>query len=659
VRATGHPGATGRVGAAFAALVVCAAVQLAFAAAYAALRGGLTEPGYLLLTSGLTIAAAGVVGSVTGWLPGSVAWGLAVWAGGETLVACGSSSIGIPLALALAATVGFALRLAPATALFAGVRIATALCGGILIVPLAANLAAARLSIDALPSWLVVFLGFEAILWTLAALSRLTRRDLEPALACMGLAAALAAVPWIAPGPDRASFKERDAASPGDDAARPNILVLILDTVRADHLSVYGYERDTTPELARFVDARPRAVVLPHAYAPGSWTVPSHLSLFTGLLPSEHQGHCRNGFHRGSRGIDLRETLAARLGRAGYRTAGVIANSSLMAVEGAGLGFDLWYLVPRPRELGFLGDWLRRRTLPLAYRDQHFLTARSSQVNREVLSLLGACRSGGCFIVANYIDAHAPYSPSIPFAGRFADSDPLAAPYELTASVQGAAVERAMTAYDEEILELDASVGRLLRAIDERDLLDDMWLIVTSDHGEAFQEHRSVAHASSLYEEQVRIPLVVHHPEGAFLPRHEAAVSLLDVAATLSALATGAALGAGRDLRDPQLADEGVQMEFFGCPHPDVDRGAHAELPQRAVVRGDWKLLDRAGERELYLLRKDPGERTNSAVMWPDVVAELDARLPPLEVRSDRVRETERPLDDEAERALRELGYVR
>jgi arylsulfatase A-like enzyme len=260
--------------------------------------------------------------------------------------------------------------------------------------------------------------------------------------------------------------------------------------------------------------------------------------------------------------------------------------------------------------------------------------------------------------VANYIDAHTPYLPNSPYAGRFGGPDPLTAPQELQAADRGERVERAVAAYDEEILELDAHLGRLFRELETRELLDQMWLFITSDHGEAFQEHHSVHHASNLYNEEVKVPLIVIPPRKAFLPRREDAVGLLDVAATISAIATGEVLGRGRDLRDPGAAEVGVQIEFFGCPTPEHSWGEYTDVPARAVVRGDRKLIELLERRELYLLDGDPRERTNRASSWPEIVESLSAELPPLETRNDRVRERNPNIDPAAAAALRELGYL-
>jgi arylsulfatase A-like enzyme len=647
-------------GPALGALALCGATQLLFGVEYVALRGDPGPAGYLLLVSGLTLALALVVAGVAGLLPRSVDAALAAWVAVESVTAFGSSpELGVPLGLALGVSTGLALWLGAPSAPSAGLIVGAALCGGFLVGPTAAEVASARASVGPPPQWLGAAVSFEIVLFPLALLSRWRRRVLaipiQPAVALGGMAAVLLYVSFEHPQPDTSPFIEGPSDSTG---SLPNIVVLILDTVRADHLSLYGYERKTTPELDRLVETNVRATVFQRAYANANWTIPSHISLFTGVLPSEHESHCGNEVHRRARVIDLPETLAERLGGAGYRTAGVIANPNVMAVESAGRGFRLWMLASAPRSLGFVGERLRKRFFPLAFRKQLLRVATARRVNRRLLELLDSCEDGGCFIVANYIDAHTPYLPNAPYAGRFGTSDPRTAPLDLQASDRGARVERAAAAYDEEILELDANLGRLFRELETRGMLDRMWLFITSDHGEAFQEHHSVHHASNVYNEEVRIPLVVVPPRDAFLPRREEAVSLLDVSATISAIATGEVLGHGRDLRDPGAAELGVQIEFFGCPTPEHSWGEFADVPARAVVRGDRKLIELLGRRELYFLDSDPRERSNRASAWPEVLESLSAELPPLESRSDRVREESATIDPAAAAALRQLGYL-
>jgi len=329
-----------------------------------------------------------------------------------------------------------------------------------------------------------------------------------------------------------------------------------------------------------------------------------------------------------------------------------------MSVKGTGRGFDLWLLAPPPAPLSFVGETLRRTLLPQHHRSVEHPLATARTVNAEVLSLLDHCDEGGCLVVANYIDVHAPFQPSAPFAGRFSGEAGGSAPSDLRAGDTPERAARAMAAYDEELLGLDAALGELFTQLDRRGFLESGWVFVTSDHGEAFLEHDSVHHASSLYDEQIRIPLLIFYPDGSFVPPRDDPVGLLDVTATLSAIATGAPMGGGRDLRDRAAPERAVRAEFYGCPHPSFDWGPHAGVPARAVVHGDRKLLEIDGRAELYALDIDPSERRDRSAVEPDTTARLSQELPPLEIRSDRVRDPGRLLDASNAEALRALGYI-
>ena len=168
-------------------------------------------------------------------------------------------------------------------------------------------------------------------------------------------------------------------------------------------------------------------------------------------------------------------------------------------------------------------------------------------------------------------------------------------------------------------------------------MLDEIWVVVTSDHGEAFGEHGVVRHGTGVYNEETRIPLLIRPPAGQALVASAEAVGLLDVTATLAAIGTGEVLGSGRDLRGA-VEPAPVAFELFGffrraaTSPPDLAvLGARADTPARGVVLGDYKLVDYPGQgEELYDLTVDPHERQELAAEEPETVERLRAWLPPL-----------------------------
>ncbi len=447
-------------------------------------------------------------------------------------------------------------------------------------------------------------------------------------------------------------------------AKGPNLIVLMLDTVAAQHMSTYGYGRETTPELTRYLTERDRSHRYRYAFAPANWTLPSHVSLWTGRIPSEH------GVHYGG-GRDLREaasvswvfpnlpSLAERLTAEGYRCEGLIGNPYLSRVKGLSRGFAAFQLVQSPQILTGSGDRIRRWLLPTAFGEVGRPYATASRVADHLLTAADGCEEGGCFLFANFMDAHSPYRPQEGFRGRFGPVPGMGVEEPLL-SLGPEGLAEANARYDEMIAELDAEVGRILEFLAREGLERNSWIVVTSDHGESFGGHGASGHGSSLYNDQLRIPLIVIPPIGESLPRFDGPVDLLDLTATLSAIGTGQQLGSGRDLRDPlQLATpRALAAEFFGraMAGDEEKNGRLSSVPARAVVVENWKLIDHDERYELYHLPTDPEERLEQSAESPARVSAMTALLPPLEAGDDA--SVVLPLTETEAEQLRALGYL-
>ena len=442
---------------------------------------------------------------------------------------------------------------------------------------------------------------------------------------------------------------------------KPGVFVLVLDTVRADHLSVYGYGRETTPKLALMLAARANAVVFPHAYANGTWTVPSHASLFTGQLPNAHGAHfALDGSVRVGFGIaEALPTLAERMRDGGYATLAGYANHWLRSVQGMGRGFDRYLRAPDLDELPFVGEALRRRYLPGLLWEAGKGCARAEAVNATLLSMIEPWAAGPnpLFVFANFVDAHGPYAPPAPFRGRFAPSDHEEHAEHLALAQPLARRQELMARYDEEILYLDHRLAEFFWALDGLGLLRSSWIFITADHGEAFGEHGVLEHGTTVFDEVTRVPLIVFPPEGVVLPVTDDPVSLVDVAATAASIGGVELSGAGRDLRT--LSASGLHataIEFYGDPVKAASLGELARRPARAVVMGRHKLIAYADAFHLYDVVSDPGENVDLARALPKVVEYLKAYLPEFgdpTFRSDHEVPAPEALD-----ALRDLGYA-
>ena len=439
---------------------------------------------------------------------------------------------------------------------------------------------------------------------------------------------------------------------------KPNVFVIVLDTVRADHLSLYGYERETTPELAHFFQSRKNAVLYPRAYANGTWTVPSHGSLFTGQLPGTHGAHfsltgeVRSGFSI----ADGLPTLAERMQESGYATLAGYANHWLHSVHGFPRGFDRYLRAPDTDELPFVGEALRQRYLPSTLWEVAKGCARATDVNATLLSMLAPWAEGPnpLFVFANYVDAHGPYAPPEPFKGHFLPVHDGEHSEHLSSSFSNERIAQLTARYDEELAYLDHQVGELFRALDQRGLLHSSWIFVTADHGEAFGEHAVFEHGTTVYDEVTHVPLLVFPPQGASLTPTNDPVSLVDVAATVASIGGSTLDGPGRDLR--ALGASGTHataIEFYGDALKAAKLGALAQRPARAVIVGHHKLVAYADALELYDLDSDPGEHVNLASALPHLVEQLKGSLPSFQDPLVRAG-----ADTELDDSLSGLGYI-
>ena len=368
-----------------------------------------------------------------------------------------------------------------------------------------------------------------------------------------------------------------------DPAARPNVLLLSVDTLRRDHLGCYGHERDTSPHL----DALARTgVVFDRAVSPCCWTLPSHASMLTGLYPAYH------GLQ--DDGVMLPEevpTLAEGLQALGYRTLAVVSHVYVSKAFDLQRGFDLF------DDSLILGG----KTNPVA-----------GQVVERFLRHLGREPRQPFFAFVHFFDPHWDYAAPAPFRGRFANpryDGPVDGTYQqmLTYNARGKRMSRAdrrqsKALYDEEIAYVDFEIGRLLGALGERGLLDDTVVVFTADHGEEFEEHGRIGHAKTLFAEQLDVPLIIAGPSG--LPpgsRRSDLVSLVDLAPTLLELAGGRPM---EGAHGSSLLREGSSRVVFA---ESIRFGTEI----RAVQKDGHKLIHYPGEDRwlFYDLLEDPTEQ--------------------------------------------------
>lgn len=454
---------------------------------------------------------------------------------------------------------------------------------------------------------------------------------------------------------------------------RPNVLLIVMDTVHADHLAVYGYERDTSPNLLAL--ARD-SMVYTNAVSASDITLSSHASLFTGMYPSWHGAYCDPANAAYGRPISNKyPTLAELLHAAGYQTTGVAANLYLRADFGLERGFDR-FRIPRPvpllaAENGFMLRHGLRRGLNALFDTAQFdrLYAMGEDINTALFADLPALSEprGPTFTFVNYMDAHFPYVPPAPFNGRYAGRRPAmtqddleADQYALTSGDGNAPRYRphCVSQYDGGIAYLDKQIGDVVTWLKRRGAYDNTMIVVTSDHGEAFGERHRVGHANSPYQNLLHVALVVKYPRQARRGTEQRPVSLTDVAPTILQTAGIAIPAAMQGSSLTEAGDRDIFGETFPCPvvhSPDCPNGCTA----RAIFSWPYKFITTSnGRRELFDLGQDPVESHNLYVQQPERAAQMADRLGLwIKGMPQQSRETH-TLSPEDLRRLKSLGYV-
>lgn len=437
---------------------------------------------------------------------------------------------------------------------------------------------------------------------------------LPAAVLCVGLTA-------CGPGDDpagRTPSKESASATAasGEVQRGPwSVLLITLDTTRADRLTPYGAQEAETPHLASL--AR-EGVLFEHAYAVTPVTLPSHATLLTGLEPPRH-GVRNNGIHHLEESV---VTLPERLAEAGWRTAAFVSAAVLERRYGLAQGFEVYdddLSGGGPRELRSMTERPASATVDAA---------------RGWLDELAPGER--FFLWVHLFDPHAPYAPPPEWAERFPDAP-----------------------YDGEIAFMDAEIGRLLS---HPRLAAPLVTVAVGDHGEALGEHGEQTHGMLVYDSTMRVPFVLRLPQGPRGLRVETPVSQTDLVPMLadllelgdSADGSSAPAGSGRSLLPLLRGEPWEPRILYGESHVAFHAYGWARL--HTVRRGGWKYIE-APTRELYDLERDPGETENLTPERPRRVAELAAVV---ERRTGGVRQRETALapDREADRRLRSLGYL-
>ncbi|MFT7670241.1 MAG: arylsulfatase A-like enzyme [Planctomycetota bacterium] len=477
---------------------------------------------------------------------------------------------------------------------------------------------------------------------------------------------------------------DQTVTTAGKLAGQPNIILVTVDTLRADHMSAYGYYRETSPNLERLAS---KGVLFESAYSTMGTTLPAHLSIMTGLYPHQHgyvanHGAMSGGFQSGAG----RRAIAEFLSKDGYRTAAFVSGPTVAKITGLNAGFDEW--------------------------DQHEFVALksmastsrpSSETVEKAINWLENAPSEPFFLWVHFWDPHEPNIPEEPYAAHFQsdaaqelliderkiqpevlaenfDEEELARLFSPAWGRNGGEIElptidreairQLLNRYDADVLATDAALGRLMDSLSDRSFFDDSLFIFTSDHGQALGQHDWLEHGR-IQGENVHVPLVMYFPGDVIEQpmRVSDVVSSVDIFPTIMARldtvsaaelldqASGEDLFSGEYLRRFAYSQRSVRERDW---EPGADEKDGLKF---GLTTSRWKYYHRPeGTDELYDLSVDPGELIDVAQDHPDVIETLERHVLAILSRRPYSPEARKGPETEEMRRFREtlgqIGYV-
>lgn len=438
--------------------------------------------------------------------------------------------------------------------------------------------------------------------------------NMQPHHIFLGLAAVLAVILYT-------------AAPSGNHniSSKPNVIIVALDGLQAKHLHEYGYNKQTTPHLDAFFDD---SYVFMNAVSPASWTVPTYMSIFTSLYPSQHKLTNKLVEQKTATGTDLVDAnvdtlkpginrLSEVLKKHGYQTGAFTGDAGLSAKYGYGVGFDIYF------ETTAFGSIMDTKT--------------------KALEWLAGKEKDPFFILVHGYDAHGQHDVYGGLDYRYV-TQPYTGPFTGTAVEQRLLRERGLqgqainltpeslqfwnAVYDEKINRADQWFGEFMRELEKRDLADGSIIIVLSDHGTELFEHRKFDHGHTLYSELLHVPLAIKVPGQHESARIHSLVSTLDVTPTILSI-----LGIQDEVMDEQMEGIDLSRSFDGM---NISRPIFSETDyrlythKRSITTPDgWKyILTRENNvAELYNLNDDPNELHNVTHTMTEKAKALNSEL--------------------------------
>jgi len=388
-----------------------------------------------------------------------------------------------------------------------------------------------------------------------------------------------------------------------------HIVLISLDTCRADYLSCYDYAKSTTPNIDALAQ---QGYLFSHAMAPIPLTLPAHASMLTGTIPPHHGKHENGDVHFDPSHV----TLAALLKTQGYRTGAFVGATILNGRFGLNRGFDTYH-----DRFAQKGQSERR----------------AEEVNRVAFAWLEKQKDNSVFLFLHYYDPHDAYDPPEPFATKWKDS-----------------------LYAGEIAYTDHCIGQVIAKLKSLDMYESSLIIVTGDHGEMLGDHDEETHMYFIYQSALKVPLIYKLPGSNTAHKIEDIAGIIDIVPTVCDLV---------EIAPPAgIQGKNLAQYFSNKPPQSEDRHLYCEslYPTKyeansllGLVSKQWKYIQTT-RSELYDLQKDPGEQTNVIEVQPHRARILKDRL--AQILKQTVREEkgqkDTPLDAEFLKHLRSLGYI-
>ena len=471
-----------------------------------------------------------------------------------------------------------------------------------------------------------------------------------------------------------------DIKSYSQNNNQPNVILIVMDTVRADHMSLYGYERDTTPNLRKLAK---EATLYTNSIASADMTLPTHASIFTGMYARRHGAHYDpwSGMAGGRPLSEKFRTLAEILSENSFATAGIVANIAFLTkTHNFAQGYEYYDYRARIPLLGetkpyYLRNQIRNVLSKYASPSASDLVyRRAEEINSEVFNLIDKIKQHETpfFFFINYMDAHEPYLPPPPFDALYPGKTNVKFTRARYRSLEKSVMklERNITEderdhlisqYDGGISYIDFRIGELIARLKETGKYENSLIIITSDHGEAFGERGLLGHGVSVYQDQIYVPLLIKYPGQSTGKEVDTFVSSVDLMPTILDLL---GLEIPKDVQGISIIKPKVSQSRFvmseSFPYDKwLDWHERFDRIERAIFSGSFKLISStAGKREFYNLSDDSYEKINlydDNALSKSLEEQLNRWLDTVKAESF----TPAKLDKSAIDRLKTLGYVK